>query len=91
MPSSASGVELGEYDDDDSPQPSRDDGLTVEELISLHVGDLGRAQLRHFVLSSLAWMPTVFMTLMSVFTERDPAWRCLTPDGCAGGDRLSLV
>jgi len=90
MPSSASGVELGEYDDDDSPQPSRDDGLTVEELISLHVGDLGRAQLRHFVLSSLAWMPTVFMTLMSVFTERDPAWRCLTPDGCAGGDNCSL-
>lgn len=88
--STSSGIDLRGYDDDDSTQPSRDDGLTVEELISLHVGELGRAQLRHFVCTSFSWTPTVFMTLMSVFTERDPAWRCVTPDGCVGGDICSL-
>ena len=82
MTPSSSGTRMHHFDDEDSPQPSRDDGLTVEEMISLHVGEIGKAQVRHFVLSSVAWVPAVFMTLMSVFTERDPAWRCVAPDGC---------
>ena len=84
MTPSSSGTRMHHFDDEDSPQPSRDDGLTVEEMISLHVGEIGKAQVRHFVLSSVAWVPAVFMTLMSVFTERDPAWRCVAPDGCEG-------
>ena len=64
MTPSSSGTRMHHFDDDDSPQPSRDDGLTVEEMISLHVGEIGKAQVRHFVLSSVAWVPAVFMTLM---------------------------
>lgn len=64
--------------------------LTVDEMLSLHVGGIGRAQVKHFVLSSVAWVPAVFLTLMSVFTARIPAWRCKLGDGCGDADICSL-
>ena len=91
MSPSSSGTGMHHFDDDDSPQPSRDGELTVEEVISLHVGEIGKAQMWHFLLSSVAWVPAVFMTLMSVFTERDPAWRCVVLDGCDDRDFCRVV
>ena len=67
---------------DDESSYHRDDSrdaLTVDEMLSLHVGGVGRAQVRHFMLASLAWVPAAFLTLMSVFTERNPAWRGARP------------
>ena len=64
--------------------------LTIDEMLSLHVGGIGRAQVKHFVLSSVAWVPAVFLTLMSVFTARIPAWRCKLGDGCGDADICSL-
>ena len=58
------------------------DALTFDEMLALHVGENGRAQIRHFLISSAAWLPAAFLTLMTVFTARMPAWRCTTLDGC---------
>ena len=80
---------------DDESSYHRDDSrdaLTVDEMLSLHVGGVGRAQVRHFMLASVAWVPAAFLTLMSVFTERNPAWRCtsISPDGCGDNDICDL-
>ena len=59
--------------------------ITLDEMLSLHVGENGKAQLRHFLLSSMAWVPAVMLTLMSVFTERTPEWRCTSDDNTLCG------
>ena len=57
----------------------------LDEMLSLHVGENGKAQLRHFLLSSMAWVPAVMLTLASVFTERTPEWRCTSDDNTLCG------
>ena len=61
------------------------DAITLDEMLSLHVGENGKAQLRHFLLSSMAWVPAAMLTLMSVFTERKPEWRCASDDNVLCG------
>ncbi|RRT68270.1 hypothetical protein B296_00007462 [Ensete ventricosum] len=72
--------------------------LTVEEAIEEHVGSLGFAQLVHIFLVSLARMFDAQNTLITIFGDAQPAWRC-TPssssscssssssDGMCGLDR----
>ncbi|URD97045.1 Sugar transporter [Musa troglodytarum] len=50
--------------------------LTVEEAIEEHVGSLGFAQLVHVFLVSLAWMFDAQNTLITIFSDAQPAWRC---------------
>lgn len=50
--------------------------LTVEEAIEQHVGSLGFAQLVHVFLVSLAWMFDAQNTLITIFSDAQPAWRC---------------
>jgi len=62
------------------------DALTIDEMLDLHVGHCGRSQFFHFMVSSAAWMPAAFLTLMSIFTSRMPEWACTASNGCTAED-----
>ncbi|XP_042404204.1 organic cation/carnitine transporter 1-like [Zingiber officinale] len=73
--------------------------LTVEEIIEDHVGSLGFAQLLHVFFVSIAWVFDAQSTLVTIFSDAQPAWRCkasssslpacsaTTPAGMCGLDR----
>lgn len=50
--------------------------LSVDEIIEQHVGSLGFAQILHVFLVSLAWIFDSQNTLVTIFTDAQPAWRC---------------
>lgn len=50
--------------------------LTVEEIIEEHVGSLGFAQLLHVFFVSIAWVFDAQSTLVTIFSDAQPAWRC---------------
>ncbi|OMO50230.1 General substrate transporter [Corchorus capsularis] len=53
--------------------------LSVEEVVDRYVGSLGISQLLHVVLVSLAWVFDSQNTLITIFTDAQPAaWRCKT-------------
>ncbi|KAJ1394168.1 Sugar transporter, conserved site [Sesbania bispinosa] len=49
-----------------------------------HCGEFGRWQLRHFVLTSLAWALEAFHTMVMIFADRQPDWNCLSASSCHG-------
>nr|CAD1844694.1 unnamed protein product [Ananas comosus var. bracteatus] len=56
-----------------APQKSE---LTVDEIIEQHVGSFGFSQLLHVFLVSLAWMFDSQNTLVTIFSDAQPQWRC---------------
>ncbi|EHA8589188.1 putative organic cation/carnitine transporter 4 [Cocos nucifera] len=50
--------------------------MGIDEMLRRHAGEFGRWQLRHFVLSSTAWALEAFHTMVMIFADREPAWRC---------------
>ncbi|XP_019183401.1 PREDICTED: organic cation/carnitine transporter 4-like [Ipomoea nil] len=50
--------------------------LTVDDALQKYCGEFGWWQLRHFVLTSLAWALEGIHTMVMIFADRDPAWRC---------------
>ncbi|CDP05819.1 unnamed protein product [Coffea canephora] len=51
-------------------------------MLQKYCGEFGFWQLRHFILASLAWALEAFHTMVMIFADREPGWRCL--DGAAG-------
>ncbi|XP_021754784.1 organic cation/carnitine transporter 4-like [Chenopodium quinoa] len=56
--------------------------LTIDEMLLKYCGEFGRWQLRHFVLTSLAWALEAFHTMVMIFADREPRWWCTGP-GCS--------
>ena len=55
--------------------------LTVDEVVEKYVGSFGFSQLLHVLLVSLAWIFDSQNTLITIFTDAQPAaWRCKTLD-----------
>ncbi|XP_008813162.2 organic cation/carnitine transporter 1 [Phoenix dactylifera] len=50
--------------------------LTVDEIIEQHVGSFGYSQLLHVFLVSLAWIFDSQNTLITIFSDAQPPWRC---------------
>lgn len=50
--------------------------LTVDEVIEGYVGTFGFAQLIHVFLVSLAWIFDSQNTLVTIFTDAQPSWKC---------------
>ncbi|XP_047180846.1 organic cation/carnitine transporter 1 isoform X2 [Vigna umbellata] len=50
--------------------------LTVDEVVEEYVGSLGFSQLVHVLLVSLAWIFDAQSTLVTIFTDAQPPWRC---------------
>lgn len=64
--------------------------LVIDEMLRRHAGEMGRWQMRHFLLTTLAWSLEAFHTMVMIFADREPAWRCsglgfCPPDPCGLG------
>jgi len=55
--------------------------LTIDDMLQKHCGEFGTWQLRHFVLTCLAWALEGFHTMVMIFADREPEFRCLG-SGC---------
>ncbi|KAF7112161.1 hypothetical protein RHSIM_RhsimUnG0254400 [Rhododendron simsii] len=58
--------------------------LCIDDMLQKYCGEFGRWQLRHFVLTSLAWALEAFHTMVMIFADREPGWRCVG-GGCSAG------
>ncbi|GMP52665.1 hypothetical protein CsSME_00018390 [Camellia sinensis var. sinensis] len=59
--------------------------LCIDDMLNRFCGEFGVWQLRHFVLTSLAWALEAFHTMVMIFADREPEWRCLIPGSCSTG------
>lgn len=50
--------------------------ISIDEMLQTLTGEFGRWQLKHFVLSSLAWTLVAFHTMVIVFADHQPSWHC---------------
>ncbi|KAG9454279.1 hypothetical protein H6P81_007183 [Aristolochia fimbriata] len=55
--------------------------LGIDEMLQKYSGEFGAWQLRHFVLTNLAWGLEAFHTMVMIFADREPAWRCTSVAG----------
>ncbi|GAA0151213.1 secondary carrier transporter [Lithospermum erythrorhizon] len=51
--------------------------VSIDDMLQKYCGEFGRWQLRHFVLTCLAWALEALHTMVMIFADREPAWRCL--------------
>nr|XP_016461063.1 PREDICTED: organic cation/carnitine transporter 4-like [Nicotiana tabacum] len=56
--------------------------VTMDQMLEKYCGEFGWWQLRHFVLTSLAWALEGIHTMVMIFSDREPGWRCSTSRGC---------
>jgi OCT family organic cation transporter-like MFS transporter 4/5 len=63
-------------------------------MLTKYCGEFGFWQCKHFILTSLAWALEAFHTMVMIFADREPDWRCLaaepgwscySPDGSVCG------
>lgn len=67
------------------PPPSKAavERLTIDDMLQKYCGEFGRWQFRHFILTSLAWALEAFHTMVMIFADQEPQWRCSSgPPGC---------
>ncbi|XP_027343098.1 organic cation/carnitine transporter 4-like [Abrus precatorius] len=62
--------------------------LCIDEMLQKYCGEFGRWQLKHFILTSLAWALEAFHTMVMIFAEREPDWRCVSGAACDGGGNI---
>ncbi|OIV99138.1 hypothetical protein TanjilG_01113 [Lupinus angustifolius] len=63
-------------------KPGELEKLSIDEMLQKYCGEFGRWQLRHFILTNLAWALEAFHTMVMIFADREPEWRCR--NGAAG-------
>ncbi|KHN28379.1 Organic cation/carnitine transporter 4 [Glycine soja] len=63
---------------------SASEKLCIDEMLQKYCGEFGRWQLKHFILTSLAWALEAFHTMVIIFADREPEWQCLDGAGGAG-------
>ncbi|KAE9588618.1 hypothetical protein Lalb_Chr22g0357231 [Lupinus albus] len=56
--------------------------MCMDDMLEKYCGEFGRWQLRQFILVSLAWILEAFHSMVMIFAEHEPTWRCLS--GSAG-------
>lgn len=64
--------------------------LCIDDMLRKHCGEFGRWQLKHFILTSLAWALEAFHTMVMIFADREPDWKCVAGAACDGGDLCGL-
>ncbi|KZV55973.1 organic cation/carnitine transporter 4 [Dorcoceras hygrometricum] len=58
--------------------------LSIDDMLLKYCGEFGWWQFRHFVLTSTAWALEAFHTMVVIFADREPDWRC-SAGGCPAG------
>lgn len=72
-PSSDSGDQSHELQPPLSPPQEK---VCIDDMLKNYCGEFGRWQLKQFVLASLAWALEAFHTMIMVFAEHEPHWKC---------------
>ncbi|KAG2321820.1 hypothetical protein Bca52824_015033 [Brassica carinata] len=71
-----------------SQQSNNGYALTVDEVIEQHIGALGFAQIMHALLVSIAWTFDAQTTLVSIFSDAQPAARLLATGAIVEGSLM---
>lgn len=70
------------------PRPQK---LCIDDMLTQYCGEFGFWQLRHFILTSLAWALEAFHTMVMIFADQEPGWRCIKGSGCEEEKQISSV
>lgn len=54
--------------------------MSVDDMLSGYAGEFGRWQLRHFVLTSVAWSLEALHTMVMIFSDHEPDRVCTSMD-----------
>lgn len=71
-----------------NPAPSP---ASLEEMIERCIGELGWSQFVQAVLVSLAWVFDAQQTFISIFTDAQPTWHCISDDSPCSNSQASSV
>ncbi|XP_015081715.1 organic cation/carnitine transporter 4-like [Solanum pennellii] len=52
--------------------------ITMDEMLEKYCGEFGLWQVRHLVLTCLAWLLEGILTMVMIFADREPAWHYVT-------------
>lgn len=72
----------------DQTSVGEEERLGVDEMLKRCSGEFGPWQLRHFSLVSLAWALDAFHTMVTLFADREPAWRFVDGPGRTGSGEV---
>jgi OCT family organic cation transporter-like MFS transporter 4/5 len=64
--------------------------LCIDEMLQRYCGEFGRWQLKHFVLTCIAWALEAFHTMVMIFADQEPEWRCVGSDCRVGSLNCEL-
>ncbi|XP_076899244.1 organic cation/carnitine transporter 4-like [Bidens hawaiensis] len=56
--------------------------LSTDQMLSKYCGEFGFWQYKHFFLTSMAWVPDAFHTMVMIFSDRELDWTCDPGSGC---------
>lgn len=56
--------------------------ICIDDMLQRYCGEFGPWQVKHFVLTNLAWALEAFHTMVMIFADHEPAWRCTAGSGC---------
>ncbi|KAL3638380.1 Organic cation/carnitine transporter 4 [Castilleja foliolosa] len=65
-------------------KPEPVERLCIDDMLSKYCDEFGRWQMKHFILTSMAWALEAFHTMVVIFADQEPAWRC-SGAGCSAG------
>jgi OCT family organic cation transporter-like MFS transporter 4/5 len=58
--------------------------ICIDDMFEKYCGEFGKWQLKHFILTCLAWALEAFHTMVMIFADREPDWRCVNGAECGG-------
>ncbi|XP_010509193.1 PREDICTED: organic cation/carnitine transporter 4-like [Camelina sativa] len=64
--------------------------LCIDEMLQRYCGEFGRWQMKHFVLTCLAWALEAFHTMVMIFADQEPEWRCVGSDCRVGSSTCGM-
>ncbi|OIW15467.1 hypothetical protein TanjilG_32871 [Lupinus angustifolius] len=77
----AASLPSGSGDKDHGHSPPQEK-ICMDDMLQKYCGEFGRWQQRQFILVSLAWILEAFHSMVMIFADHEPTWRCLS--GSAG-------
>ncbi|MCI06886.1 organic cation/carnitine transporter 4-like, partial [Trifolium medium] len=48
--------------------------ICIDDMLEKYCGEFGKWQLKHFILTCLAWALEAFHTMVMIFADREPDW-----------------
>ncbi|KAL1197363.1 Organic cation/carnitine transporter 4 [Cardamine amara subsp. amara] len=71
-------------------EAEKEERLCIDEMLQRYCGEFGRWQMKHFVLTCLAWALEAFHTMVMIFADQEPEWRCVGSDCRVGSSNCGM-